>query len=1052
MVKTSQMKQKHRFGFFKIIFLLLIGISTIPNSYAVEDLSKELNTEAISTAIPQEFILGGTITDAITGEPLPGVNIVVKGTSSGTISEINGKYTITVPSSEAVILYSYVGYISQEVIFNGQKEIDVALEEDYQSLEEVVVIGYGTQRAEDLTGSVAVVSVADMKKANYPTIGRALQGRAPGVLVTQTSGRPGSSMAVKIRGIGSINSSTEPLYIVDNLATGGLSGINPDDIESIQILKDASATAIYGARGANGVVIITTKRGNRNGKIKAEFSAYTKMSDLPKYRWYDVMNTEEYVNITNLSYMAIDTGVPPMIISSDSLRSAYGNTDTDWQNALLRTGIGQNYHAGLSGGSESSNFSFSANYYTEEGVTINTDFERLNLRANSDYSILNGRVKIGESILIGHTADHGSSGGQGNRWVVTSFSTPLMPIYEDRNLGGFAGPTDSICGRNEQTNAVAEQMLRNQDRNNLRILSNIYADVTLFKGLSYKINVGLTYGNTRTTTWLPEYELGNIGNRSNPVSILNENTSNYQQTLIENTLNYFNQFGDHNLTMLAGHVRQRDYSDSFGATGREFRDPNVHTLSQAEILTGQSSYINEHKIDSYLARVLYNYKGKYLFTASIRRDGSSKFGPDGERYGNFPSFSAGWKLNEDFLQHVEEIDILKLRIGWGHTGNMNIGNFVYDTYVLRPDASRYLFGYDETLHLGVTDLRSTGNPTIQWEHSIMTNIGVDLRAFDNRVEMSAEYYIKNQDNMLTTIELSMLHGKDWDDQNSNPWYNLGKVQNKGVEINLLLRDTYGDFNYSIGGNFTTINNKVIELPNSTPIYTDHTITQEGNSIGSFYGYVAEGIFQSQEEADKYGGSAAQAGDIRFKDINKDGGISAADRIIIGKPTPDFIYSLNIDLAYKGVDLVVFLNGMQNLDVLNMHYSYIGIGTDRNSKDLNKLRSVMDYWTPENNSMTQTRLDVNDPNYNARTSTWFLEDASFLRVQSLQIGYALPRQIVERLKINSARIYIGAQNLHVFSKYRGYDPEVSSNNVLSTGIDQGAYPMPRSFIAGIKLGL
>lgn len=993
----------------------------------------------------------GTVTTS-NGVPIPGVTVSVKGTSVGTITDTDGKYRIGNVEAGDVLQFSFVGMKTREITVGENNVIDVVMEDDYQAIDEVVVIGYGTQKADDLTGSVAVVQVDEMKKANFATVDRALQGRAPGVLVTQNSGRPGSEMTIKVRGIGSINSSTDPLYVVDDIPAGSLSGISPEDIESIQILKDASATAIYGARGANGVVIITTNRGENVKGVNTTFSYYTKISNFPRYRWYDIMNADEYVETIGKSYELTDPGNEPLIISSDSLRTAYGNVDTDWQDELLRTGIGQNYHLGFSGGNEFSNFSVSGNYYTEEGVMINTDYERLNLRVNSDFKLLDNRIKIGESVLLSRISDHGSAGGQGNRWVVATYSSPLMPVYEPENIGGFAGPTDTINGRNEQTNAIAEQMLRNQDNKDLRMLTNLYGEVEIVKGLTYRINLGLTFGSSRSTTWIPEYELGNIGNRSNPVSEKRENTRDYQQIVVENLLSYHNEFGDHTLTVLAGQVRQRDFSDAFGAIGREFRDPNINALSQAEIAASMNSYIVEHKIDSYLGRIIYDYKGKYLFTASIRRDGSSRFGPEGDRYGNFPSFSVGWKLNEDLLQTVEEINVLKLRFGWGHTGNMNIGNYVYDTYLLRPDASRYLFGYDEILNLGVTDLRSTGNPEIRWEHAITTNFGVDLRAFQNKIEFTGEYYIKNQDQMLTTIELSMLHGKDWDDPASNPWFNLGAVQNKGFEFNLLYRNRIGNLNYNLSGNFTTINNTVLELPNATPIYTDYTVTREGQSIGSFFGYIAEGIYQSPEEVALSPAEDAQPGDIKFKDANHDGYITTADRVIIGKPVPDFTYGINIGMNYLGFDFSLFLNGMHGLDVFNQHYAFIGLGTDRNSKDLNKLRSVMDYWTLENQSTTQTRLSVSDPNYNARPSSWLVEDASFLRIQSLQFGYTLPASVTDRLKIRSARFYINGQNLHVFTKYRGYDPEVSSSNVLMSGIDGGSYPIPRSFLIGLQINM
>lgn len=1017
-------------------------------------LSQTLQVQGSPFTIPGQpgpAVLTGTVTDGSTGNPIPGVNVFIEGTTQGTITDIEGRYRLEfIREEETRIVFSFVGYLGKVVGYSGQEIMDISLEMEAKDLDEVVVIGYGTQRAEDLTGSVSVVSASDMIKSNAPTIEAALQGRAPGVLVSSTGGRPGSGFSVKIRGLGSINSSTDPLYIVDGLPVGGLSGFNPEDIESVQVLKDASATAIYGARGANGVVIITTRRGKTNQPVRVDFSSYYKIADFPVSRRYDVMNTSEYVELTNTAYELTEPGTQPLIISSDSLRQAYGDTDTDWQEELMRTGFGQNYYLGLSGGNEFANYNVSGNYYSEEGVMINTDFERINLRANSDYRLFNDRLKIGESILISRTRDHGSTGGQGNKWVMATLVTPIMPVYEPKNMGGFAGPTDSINGRNEQTNPVGEQLLRNEDVTNTRVLSNLYGELRLLEGLSYKVNIGLSYGSARVTRWIPEYELGNIGNRSNAVSSLYEQGTDYRQFLLENLLTFDRSIREHNFTLVAGHVYQKDYSDMFGATGQEFRDMSKHTLAQAEIASSLNSYISEHIIDSYLARLIYDYKSRYLLTASIRRDGSSRFGPEGERYGNFPSFSLGWKMNEDLLRNVDQISMLKLRFGWGHTGNMNIGNYVYDTYLLRPDASRYLFGEDETVYLGATDLRSTGNPEIQWEHSITTNIGMDLSAFRNKLEMSVEYYIKNQDKMLTTIELPMLHGKDWDDPNSNPWYNLGDVQNKGFEMNILHRNTHGKFSYSLGGNITTIKNKVVSLPNSTPIFTDYTITTEGHTIGSFFGYVADGIFQSQEEVDNHAEQDAVPGDIRFKDINQDGRITSLDRVIIGKPLPDFTYGLTLDLGYRNFDMVVYLYGMQNLDVYNQHYSFIGLATDRESKDFNKLRSVSNYWTETNPVSDQTRLSTKDTNYNARISSWFTEDASFLRIQSLQLGYQLPERLSARLNLENLRFYVNVQNLHVFTKYRGYDPEVGSNNVLRMGVDEGYYPIPRSFIVGIQV--
>ena len=744
---------------------------------------------------------------------------------------------------------------------------------------------------------------------------------------------------------------------------------------------------------------------------------------------------------------------PPILpISPLLLRNAYGNTNTNWQDELLRRGIGHNHTLRMASGNDKYNVSVSGNYYNEEGVMINTDFERFNLRVNSDFNLFNGIVKIGVSLLVGSTKEHGSSGGQGNRWVVASLASPLMPVYEPENIGGYAGPTDSINGHNEYTNPVAEQMLRNSDGKSLRILGNYFAEVRPFKGFTYKLNIGHEVSSGRQSIWLPEYELGNIGNRSKPLSDLTERSSSFNRIMVENLFTYNAEIRNHFISVLAGHTTQHDTYDQYAATGQIFRDTEHNVLSQAENAASMSGSDTEHKIESYLARLIYDYRGKYLLTASIRRDGSSRFGKEGERYGNFPSFSVGWKLNEDLLKSVDEIGLLKLRFGWGHTGNMNIGDYSYESKLLRPDASRYLFGVNETLNLGVTDLRSTGNPVIKWEHAIMTNFGFDLHAFRNKIAFTAEYYIKNQEDMLVQIEIPLYYGKDFDDPDSNMWVNLGKVQNRGVELNLTFRNNFRGLSYDISGNLTTIKNSVIELPEGVPIYDAYTITTEGHTIGSFYGYIAEGIFQSEEEIELHASQSAVPGDLKFRDLNNDGTINDLDRAIIGKPVPDFTYGFNVDLAYKGLDFGIFLYGMHNLDVYNQHRTFIGTATDKHSKDFNKLRETQDYWTPENHSTTMTRISTKDPNRNTRMSSWFVENASFLRVQSLQVGYSLPAPVLEKAMITKLRIYVNASNLFVFSKYSGYDPEVGSTNVLQMGVDQGNYPIPRTISFGIQLGL
>ncbi len=572
------------------------------------------------------------------------------------------------------------------------------------------------------------------------------------------------------------------------------------------------------------------------------------------------------------------------------------------------------------------------------------------------------------------------------------------------------------------------------------------------------------------------YTLGNMRLRDNDISKLYENNEYNQDLVTSNILSYTNSFGRHNLTLMAAYERTNMSWQNNSPTGRKITNESLPVLNQAEEAFTVSGGDYQHRLESVLGRVNYNFSDKYLLTASLRVDGSTRFGPLGGRYGKFPSFSAGWKINEDFLRNVRQINMLKLRIGWGLTGNENLQDYQYFALIDPLRNSRYSFGLNQDLWLGGAATSFQENPYIKWEAAEMTNFGVDLNAFSNRLQFTAEYYIKNQKDMLVKKPISVAFGKYvayGPTETIGAWTNLAKIQNRGFEFTASWRKLTGDFQYNISANLSTYKNEVIDLGlpkeiGKPEIVTTYTITAPNHSIGSFYGYVAERILQVDDFARDENGNlitnsngdytllaakqevGTSPGDIKFKDLNQDGVINALDRTIIGKPMPDFGYGLNIDLFYKNLDLTVFVQGLQNMSVYNDLMANIGIATDRFGKDENKLVDVLDYWTPENRSNTMTRPYVVDENNNARISTWFLEDASFLRIKTLQIGYSLPGSLMHKMAIERFRIFANANNLYTFTKYRGYDPEIGDTDPLNQGIDLGYYPVPRTFMVGVQI--
>ncbi|MFO7934452.1 MAG: TonB-dependent receptor [Bacteroidales bacterium] len=1006
--------------------------------------------------------VSGTVTDAETGEGIPGVNVVIKGTTTGAITDLEGNYTIDVSGPEAVLVFSYVGYLNQEIPVGEQTRIDVVLKEDVQALEEVVVIGYGTVKKEDLTGSVSVVTSEDLTRSPSSDLSRAIQGRASGVMVTQ-SGNPSSGPTIRIRGIGSINQNPDPLYVVDGVITGSLGGLNPNDIESFQVLKDASASAIYGADGANGVVIVTTKRGQA-GAPRVTFSAFGSMNLVPKK--FDVMNADQYADFYNEVYE--DNGMEPNLAYTDRFRQLYygegWQEGTDWQDEITRRAYTQDYYLGVSGGAENSNYAISANVSDEEGILRSTESKRYRFRANSDFR-LGEYVKVGESILLTRHNNIRAGSHQSNAWSTPLITSPLMRVFNEDNKGGYEGPQipfefidggDTLqalnTGGNDKPNPRAPMDIADLQTTVTRILGNFYLEITPFEWLMLKTTPSAEVSNNHTRDWFPSFE---SGVREKPSDDLTENFADNLTLSIENQLTITKSFGNHNFVLTGVHHARsyNGFSSNVRVSGFEYESLNTLHNSKYKIEGYEptiAGYYTPVRWASYLGRLIYNYNGKYLFTASVRRDGNSRFGP-GNRWGTFPSASLAWKLNEDLLPNVEAIDMLKLRAGYGMTGFSEIGNFRYEALMSEFKDFSPVFGTDQQVAQALNELYEFGNPLIQWEASAMTNIGVDLSLFRNRITATAEYYIKNTDNLIVRRSVSNVFGKI-----GNPFVNLGEIQNRGIEINASYRKMEGRFNYEINGMLTTIRNKVIDIPET---YIDgNNIARVGNTVGSLRGWIAERIV-TPDDFDTDGNYLHAVpssgdpvpGDLKFTDLNLDGVINDQDRTIIGKPIPDFIYSLNVNLYYGDFDLNMYWYGSQNVDVFNAQLSGIECFV---SQDINHNKTVaysQNYYREDRPSNEYLRADLYNVNENNRMSTWWLEDASFLRLKDIQLGYSLPGSVARSMGMSKARIYVSGVNLLTVTDYKGRDPEApTSGRPMGIGTDGGSYPLPRIMTAGIQV--
>ena len=988
------------------------------------------------------------------GEDMPGVNIVYKGTFIGTITDIYGNFSLPVSKDSDVIIVSFIGFKNQEIKIGEDQFFDIVIEEDNQLLNEFVVVGYGVQKKADLTGSVSSVNMDEFIKAPVAGVDQALQGKAAGVTVSQNTGAPGEGVAVRIRGVGSINSGNSPLYIVDGIpTTDALNSISTNDIESISVLKDAASAAIYGSRANNGVVLITTKKG-KSGKAKIQFNAQYGVQvhgDLT-----DMTNRDEYIELYNEAARNDNVGIEDEFLQRKLIDSEYAASlpDVDHLDEIFRSGTLQNYSLSVSGGDDKTQYLLSGSYFNQEGIVLNSDYERYTGKLNLS-SQAKSWLKVGANInvsntvnnIIGSSGDgYGGNGGSVVRYAL--FRTSAIPVYDEN--GDFADYPDHPEFFGDGYNPVGLAKNTSNVRETNRFFGDTYATFKFSNQLQFTSKVGYdhySYNHRRfDKTW-------GTKNRINNPNTLTVSDGNFSSLTWSNVINYaFDINKDHHFSMMIGSeaIKESGYDNSTSEKDFPDQDPSVVYLGNGQGVVSASESEWNYSLLSFFGRVNYNYASKYLLSATIREDGSSRFA-DGNRWGTFYSGSIGWRIDkESFMQDVDFLNHWKVRLGVGFIGNQDIGYYAYTDQI----GSNYNYPFGGVSQDGYA-MTIFGNQDVQWETSSQYDIGTDLGFFQGKFNMSFDYFYKTTNDMLTKQSIPSSGGYV-----ESAWVNDGKVVNKGFEVEVSYRKIKKDFSYNITGNFSTIKNEVKEL--QSPILGGRidngvyaTKTEKGHPIGSFFLYEMDGIFQNQSEiiTHAYQGSDIQPGDVKYKDQNGDGVIDENDRKHVGSAIPEFTFGLNLGAEYKNFDCSLFFYGAFEQEI------YYQVATDIEGFyrpfNLTK-RYYNERWTGAGTSNTQPRASWDAKSNNVKASTRFLEDGSYLRLKNIQIGYNFPKNITSRLHIDKCRIYFSGQNLWTLTDYPGLDPEMTTSNNSAGegdragGIDWGTYPSAVSYNFGVQL--
>ena len=1001
----------------------------------------------IGTSLAQTRVTGSVKNE--NGEPLIGASILVKGTTIGATTNLEGDFSITAPSGATVLVVSYVGMITQEVPV--APTVNVKMSEKDQSLNEVVVIGYGTVRKADVTGAVSTVRGDAISRLVVSNSAQALQGLAPGVNVVANSGAPGGSVAVRIRGIATVLGGAEPLYVVDGMPVSDITYLSNNDIESINVLKDASATAIYGARGANGVILITSKQG-RAGKDIISFNSSWGVQSI---------NTDLNL-LTGKEWVDLQTEINKTRLKPINLSNADPNISTNWLKELTRNAPVQNYDLSVSGGKNDYKYNLAVGYLNQQGTILKTDYKRINTKISFEKNI-NKILTVGLNGTLSNATRHNILEGSNTVGIVNS-AIKLEPVVPVKNADGTWGYSRFI----DYPNPVAAIEYTNDYDKILNFVGNIYGVVNLFDGLNYKLMIGSDMRKSDSYVFDPTYIVTNY--QQNTISKVTRGNYSRNNLLVENTLNYNKIFNNiHSVNAMLGYTTENYTYESLGASKQSVpnNDPSMQFIDAAQLATSATASGGkiESSLISYIARLNYGYDDRYLLTASMRTDGSSRFG-EGHKYGYFPSFAAAYKIsNESFFKKWNQnvIDNLKLRVGWGRVGNQNIDDYAFQNLLSSNLQYSYLYGQPEKLSQGLVAV-AMGNSEVKWESTQSTNVGFDIDMLTNRLTFSMDYYNKLTKDMLFREPIPYFMGFE-----SGPMSNVGEAKNSGFEFLLGWRDRIGDFTYNIGANLTTMHNEMLSIGAGVPLAGasirngSATMTKVGYPVGAFWGYQTNGLVNTTDqlaEVQKLQPNAG-LGDFIFNDIAgakdaggndiPDGRLTDADKTMIGKPLPDFEYGINLGAGFKGIDLAVVFVGTQGNDIFNaMRYFTYDL-----ADVTNKTKDVLNYWRPDNTNTSIPRVNGNDKNDNKRISDMYVEDGSYLRLKTLQIGYTLPVKLTTKIYVQKLRLFLSAQNLLTFTNYSGADPEIgqiSSTNYLSRGVDIGTYPQARVLSGGISITL
>ncbi len=1041
-----------------------------------------------------------TITGTVTsddGEPLIGATVLAENsTSRGTVTDVDGRFSISADTGEK-IHFTYTGYQPGVLMVTTESTYAVVLETNASLLDAVVVIGYGTARKDDLTGAVSSVSGDELRSSVTTNIDQALQGRVAGVQVTQNSGQPGGAASIRIRGSNSITGSSEPLYVIDGIPFQGdgasvsgfdwaggangqnrvnpLSSINPNDIVRIEVLKDASATAIYGARAANGVVLITTRRGE-SGESKISYNGYyaqqtlpnkLEMMALPDYASYQVQIANDLDRQVNQRYL------DPSLLGNG----------TNWQDEIFRDAGMQSHQLSISGGNENTQYAVSGGYFGQDGIIVGSNFERLTTRVNLDTKV-NDWFKIGASLAFADTDEKITLNDGGDGVIMQALVMPPDVAVRDIN-GEFAGPSSNTS--DISYNPVGAALLRNNTLNRQRLMANVSGNIQLMSNLAFRSEIGFDNNHSLNKAFHPTYDWGVLENNENQLRQREENNFFW---IWKNYLTHEAKFGEkHGLTTMIGTEAQKSNWEGTTITKKQFSSNDIQVLSEGDDETSSTDgWKDAASLASYFGRLNYSFDSRYLLTFTLRADGSSKFGPN-NKWGYFPSGSFAWRVsNEKFMQNVEAIYDMKFRIGYGEVGNQAIANYLYGSSLLTVNTP-FGTGYR---------LEKISNPDLKWESTKQFNAGFDLSLYQGRVDFTVDVYQKETTDMLLQLSIpSYLGGTNYNDI-SAPFANVGSMENKGFDLSLTTRNIVGNkFKWTTNLTYSQNRNKILGLDEDSRIYWRNlywysefqtaTRTAVGSPVGMFYGYEVEGLFADQNDILNHAVQVSDGnitsenpngrnlmnktqgvwvGDVKYKDLNGDGVIDVNDQRVIGNPNPDFTFGFNNNFSYGPFDLTIYLNGAIGGEVLN--YSRVIIegqtsvfnnqaATVKDRAQIGLIDPAGDADDPANVYLLNPGTDIprpatNDNNRNNRMSDRFIEDGSYIRIQNVRFSYTLPKRLTQKFHVEHMKFYVNAQNLYTFTNYSGYDPEIGSFNQdpLLQNVDMGRYPSPRLYTFGVDV--